>query len=594
MKMKIKRAVREWVAFKIAAIYGVFSALWILLSDQMLYLMVKDPQIMTKIQMLKGWMFILISAGIIFLLLRREIQKLRLSDTALQESEEKYRFLLNSSKDAVFIHQPSNDGRLNPFIEVNEVACQTYGYTKEEFMALSPLSLVAQESLNDLGKHVKTVFKEQSNHFEIYHQHKNGRVFPVEVNAYLFEFKDKQTVLSIVRNIQKRKDTENELRQTHKMESIGRLAGGIAHEFNNILGIIIGNAELALDDTPDWNPSHDNIQKIKTAGLRAKDVVRQLLSFSRKTEKRMQPVNVVEVVDESLKLIRSSIPASIEIRTRLNHADIIISADATQIHQVIINLCTNAAHAMPEGGILEVELKPLTVIERRDKPFQDLQPGNYMALIVKDSGKGIASMDREKIFDPYFTTKEIGKGTGMGLAVVHGIIKNHRGRIIVDSEPDKGSTFKIILPVLDKNHVPFKESIVETADEKGNETLLFVDDEKPLVEMAKSILEKLGYQVMTATNPNQALALFEQHHLGIDLVISDMTMPEMSGVQLAQKLRDIQPHIPIIICTGHSSLLDESHADSLGLGFTMKPITRNEISRLIRKTLAQTTDTVFH
>ncbi len=393
--------------------------------------------------------------------------------------------------------------------------------------------------------------------------------------------------LQIATDITDSKMMEEELRQAHKMESIGTLAGGIAHDFNNILSIIIGNAELALDDTPDWNPSHRNIKEIKTASLRAKDVVKQLLSFSRKMEQEQKPIDITNVIKESLSLIRSSVPSSIEIRDNTPESCDTILADSTQIHQVLINLCTNAAHAMSEdGGLLEVSLRKYVIEKRSNSIFKDMTPGNYLELIVADTGTGIEIETCEKIFDPYFTTKEVGKGTGMGLAVVHGIVKNHKGEIYVNSVPGKGTTFTILFPITAKPQEQITKPEAVKPTPSGGETILFVDDEEALVDMAKLILGRLGYTVQISTNPVEALALFEADPTLFDLVISDMTMPQMSGIKLSEKIKEIQNDIPIIICTGHSSLIDEERAKDIGISaFAMKPITMSEIEKLIRGVL---------
>ena len=389
--------------------------------------------------------------------------------------------------------------------------------------------------------------------------------------------------------IRDRKQVEDQLRQSHKMEAIGTLAGGIAHEFNNILGIIIGNAELAIDDTPEWNPAHKNISEIKRAGLRAKEVVLQLLSFSRKTEQVQKPIDIAPVIKESIKLIRSSIPSNIEIHDHVPRSSDLILADTTQIHQVFINLCTNAAHAMDDNseGFLKIFLDTVDIDEKTDTRFAEIHPGKYLELTVKDSGKGIEPKIRERIFDPYFTTKEIGMGTGMGLAVVHGIVTNHNGKILVNSEPGKGTSISILLPVVTGVTEPQKEPDRQTSLPTGNETILFVDDEFSIVESNKMLLEKIGYTVREFTNPLEALSAFKSDPNSFDLVISDVTMPKMNGVDLSKNLRKIRPDIPVIICSGHSSHMDEEKALKLNINaYTMKPVTASQIAVLIRKVLA--------
>lgn len=397
----------------------------------------------------------------------------------------------------------------------------------------------------------------------------------------------RQTNKELQVEIRDRQAMEEQLRQSHKMEAVGTLAGGIAHEFNNILGIIIGNAELAMDDTPEWNPSLKNIKEIKRASLRAKDVVRQLLSFSRKSEQQQKPIDIAIVIKESIRLIRSSLPSSIEIHDHVPKETATILADTTQIHQVFINLCTNASHAMKNGdGVLGIYLEVVHLDHTADPRFGHLAQGDYVRLTVKDNGSGIDEDTLERIFDPYFTTKEIGQGTGMGLAVVHGIVKNHRGGIIVDSEPGKGSTFRMVFPVVTEPAQTPEDAEPKVPKMPGNESILLVDDEHAIVKAGETILNKLGYTVYGFISPVDALAAFKTSPSAYDLVISDVTMPKLSGVDLARQMRKIRPDIPIIICTGHSDLIDEDKAKSMDIdAFTMKPLTASEIAKMIRVVL---------
>ncbi len=394
--------------------------------------------------------------------------------------------------------------------------------------------------------------------------------------------------LQIATDITEFKKMESELRQSHKMESIGTLAGGIAHDFNNILSIILGNTELALSDTPGQSPARESIQEIKTASLRAKDVVKQLLSFSRKTEQNQKPQNLAPLVKESVKLLRSSIPSSIQIIEKIIEPTHPVFANATQIHQVIINLCTNAAHAMSgKSGRLEIRLHNLTLEKKEDGKYKNLVPGDYLELMVNDTGKGISPQIFNKIFDPYFTTKEFGKGTGMGLAVVHGIIKNHNGSIHVDSRVGKGSSFSIFFPALEGQDKKQKAAPSESLA-KGTERILFVDDEKSIVDLSLKILQKLGYHVEGKTCPLKAVAKFKDDPNYFDLVITDMTMPKLDGLELSKELKSIQPDLPIIMCTGNSSILDGKTTKELGISaVVMKPVAMAKIAGIIRNVLSE-------
>ncbi len=376
-----------------------------------------------------------------------------------------------------------------------------------------------------------------------------------------------------------------QLHQARKMESLGTLTGGIAHDFNNLLYMIVGNTELALEDIPKWNPAYTNLEEIKSASLRAAGIVKQLLNFSRKTDEKLIPIDAVTVIKDSLKLLRSTIPTTVEIHEHMPDDEIVILADSTQINQIMMNLCINASQAMEEtGGTLKINIEK-TICEAEDvKEFSDLVPGNYLKITVNDTGPGISPEIINRIFDPYFTTKEMGKGSGMGLSIVHGIIKNHSGAIWVDSSLGKGTTFTLLFPMVEGKPVNETETIDKIP--RGHETILFVDDEESITGMTQKMLKRLGYKVEISLNPLQALDLFQSKPDSFDLVITDMTMPQMTGAKLAQKLKELQPDIPVIICTGHSSIIDKEKAKRLGIaGYVMKPASMSTIAKVIRKVL---------
>jgi CheY-like chemotaxis protein len=368
------------------------------------------------------------------------------------------------------------------------------------------------------------------------------------------------------------------------MESIGTLAGGIAHDFNNILGIIIGNTELAIDDVPEWNPARLNLEEVRTASLRAKDVVRQLLSFARKTDPERKPVNINSVITGTLKLLRSSIPTSIEIRSNIPNESQIILADPTQINQVTINLCTNAAQAMEDQeGVIEISLENVS-LDKLTAQSHALSSGLYAQLTVKDTGHGIDPEIQDRIFDPYFTTREVGKGSGMGLAVVHGIVMNHDGTILVDSDIGKGATFKIFFPIVESE--PLAKITTGEDLPMGKERIIFVDDEESILKMGHQRLERLGYTVESTTSPIEALDLFSSKPDQFDLVISDLTMPKMTGDKLAKEILNIRPDIPVILCTGFSEKIDEKKAKDIGAAdYIEKPLDKRDFAFKVRKVL---------
>jgi signal transduction histidine kinase/ActR/RegA family two-component response regulator len=394
------------------------------------------------------------------------------------------------------------------------------------------------------------------------------------------------TDITEIKSLEKaRLHSEAQLRQAQKMEAIGTLAGGIAHDFNNILSAILGYSELALDDTlTDCPSSAHYIREILKAGGRARDLVHQILTFSRQTETEAKPIQVRPIVKEALKLLRASLPSTIEIETDIQ-SKAIVEADPIQIHQVIMNLCTNAGHAMrPKGGRLKVALTEERVGEPSAARQARLAPGEYLRISVSDTGPGIAPEIMDKIFDPYFTTKQQGEGTGMGLSVVQGIVQNCGGAILVTSPPGQGACFNIYLPVIhmEEPAQPHTEIVIPG----GHERILFVDDEPALADLSKQILERMGYQVAIRTSSIEALALFESTPNAFDLVITDMTMPHMAGDLLAEKLLALDARIPIIICTGYSERITQDIIERLKIrALIMKPIIRNEMLLTVRQVL---------
>lgn len=395
----------------------------------------------------------------------------------------------------------------------------------------------------------------------------------------------------VVRDVTHEVLLERQLRQAQKMEVIATLSGGIAHDFNNILASIITCSELALDDVPLNSPERKLLEVIHRGGQRGRELVRQIRSLSRQNEQEKKPVNMEAVLEECVKLLRPSFPASIEIRCKVLPGLGQVMADPTQMHQVIINLCTNAAHAMAaKGGMLEISLANLDLDLRAAATFPELMPGPYLRLTVKDSGQGMPAEVLEHIFDPFFTTKGQGEGTGLGLSVVHGIIKHHGGSIEASSEPGKGSKFQVYLPRLPGLAQALREDASLPAATGGGR-ILFVDDEEDIVFAGENMLTRLGYEVVSSRSAREALSLFRQHPERYDLVITDLTMPQMSGDQLADELVRLRPDIPIILCTGFGpgfrSALSSLEMRSEGIReVVMKPFDRTDMAAAIRRALA--------
>jgi PAS domain S-box-containing protein len=521
-----------------------------------------------------------------------DITERKIAEEALRISEEKYkRIFENIPTSIIVIDKEGKIEDINPF-HINDIGkgLTTKGdYIGNILMEMHPIKNAG------LSEKIESVLEGASvEEKEVY--------FPTTTGGSegFFNFKREPIIgpndeaigaVIIHEDITDRKLAENEkerleeqLRQSHKMEAIGTLAGGIAHDFNNMLGIILGNTELAMDDVPEWNPARLNLEEIKTACLRAKDVVRQLLSFARKTDQERKPVKINPIVTGSLKLLRSSIPTSIEIRSNIPKESQIIFAEPTQINQVMINLCNNAAQAMEdEDGIIEISLDSMTLDESTAQSYE-LSPGRYVKLTVNDTGHGIDPEIKDRIFDPYFTTREVGKGSGMGLAVVHGIVMNHDGAITVDSEVGKETTFNVFIPIVRREPVP--EVTIDEDLPTGKERVLFVDDEESIVRMGTQRLERLGYKVESTTSPIEALDLFRSKPDQFDLVITDLTMPKFTGDKLVKEILNIRPDMPIIICTGFSKKMDRDKAREIGAaGYLEKPHEKRSLARMVRQIL---------
>ncbi len=421
---------------------------------------------------------------------------------------------------------------------------------------------------------------------------KDGSTY--EVERTISPIRDKAGAITnyvaVERDMTQQAGLEMELRQAQKMQAIGTLAGGIAHDFNNILAAMIGFTELALDDLEEGGRARKNLEHVRNAGYRGRDLVKQILTFSRQGEQEKKPVQVAPIVREVLKLMRALLPSTVEIRPRVDTEDGIILADPVQIHQLLINLCTNAGQAMKAGkGVLEVRVSDFILSDPADAPYPDMNPGPYLKLSVSDTGAGIDDLIKDRIFEPFFTTRESGSA-GMGLSVVYGIVKSHQGAITVSSAPGRGSTFAVYFRKL-KGAQPTaaeeraKPAAVEPV--KGKRRILFVDDEEALVEIGKQMLERLGYEVVAEKDSVRALKQFQRDPAKFDLVITDQTMPNMSGIELAKRMMSIKKDIPVILCTGFSEMISSESAKAMGIReFVMKPIIKNEMAEIIRRVMA--------
>lgn len=504
----------------------------------------------------------------------------------LQESEERYRSLFANSRDAILLTRP--DGLI---LDANPAACKMFGWSLGEIRKIGRNGLVDVTDPRLAEALSERQYKESAT-AELLMLRANGDKFPAEVTSTIFlDAGGQQKSSMIIRDITERVQAQEEqrgleaqLRHAQRMEAISTLAGGIAHDFNNILSAVMGYAQLAQMKLDQETEPYEDLKQVVQSANRAKLLIGQILAVGRGQEQEKQPMQLKYTVKEALNLLRSTLPSTVEIRETYDKDVGIIDADPTQMHQVLMNLCTNADHAMQEnGGLLLVSLQNAEI--GKGSAQLNLMPGAYVRLSVSDTGAGMTPEIMERIFDPYFTTKKKGEGTGIGLSVVHAIVTQHGGTVLVESEPGKGSAFHVYLPSTRASEEKQKIQ-TETPVPTGQERILFVDDEPALAMLGKKMLEGLGYTVTAMTGSLDSLELFRSDPEGFDLVITDTTMPHMSGDILAQEMMKIRPDIPVVITTGHSRRISEKKAEELGLkGFIMKPFIVRDLAETVRKAL---------
>ncbi len=510
-------------------------------------------------------------------------RKLEQTLNRLRESEQRFRGAFEQAIVGVALVSP--DGR---FIETNGALHEMLGYSAEELLDTPFNDVTFVEDAEIGAEHLRRALAGdvEAVTFEKRYLHKNGDIVWARVSSRILRDRDGEPIhfVTHIHDVTASKGLERRLARAQKMEALGTLAGGIAHDFNNVLSAILGNSSLALMDAAEDSELQLLLRDVVRAADRGRDLVDKILAFSRVGRGAKRPTRVKEVVVETLQMLRAAVPTTIEIRQHLTSESTVL-ADPTHLHQVVMNLCTNAAVAMErEGGVLSVDLNDVTSTDELAVQHPGLVAGPYLRLSVSDTGCGIPAESRDRIFDPFFTTRPKGKGTGMGLAVVHGVVEDHQGAIEVESEPGEGTRFDVYLPICDDPGVG--DTATERAPAMGSERILFVDDEQLQVDMARRILVRLGYQVTAMTSSQEALEAFASAPDAFDLVISDVTMPEISGDDLAQRMLTIRPDVPIILCTGFSERIDQRRADQIGVkGFIMKPLTINDLAAGIREVL---------
>ncbi|MFH1115341.1 MAG: PAS domain S-box protein [Pseudomonadota bacterium] len=521
--------------------------------------------------------------GVVLVL--RDVTERKQAVNALRESEEKYRTIIENMEEGYY--EVDHRGNMTLF---NDSMARILDYSPEQLSGMNYRRFVDRSVVGELRKIFRDVYltrrPAQVPEWKLVRRNGNERIIEGSVSPVHSSDGKFKGFRGIVRDVTDRKHLEEQLRQAAKMEAIGTLASGIAHDFNNILYVIMGYCELAVDEAPKEGRLQFGLQQILSATERAGYLVNQILTFSRQRSQQKQAIRVTPIVKETLKFLRASIPATIAIEERIETVEETILADPTQIHQILMNLCTNASHAMREvGGILEVVLDTCTM----EDDWVQSRPGTdgptHVRLTVRDTGHGMTPHILARIFDPYFTTKVRGEGTGLGLSVVHGIVKAHGGRMEVRSEPEKGTAFQVLLPLVE-GEAALSDAKCDDAVPGSGEHILFVDDEHVVVNMSREILQQLGYRVSAQSDGRDALQIFRGDPGKFDLVITDMAMPNMTGKELAKELKALRPDIPIIMCTGFSDEITPEQAGKLGLGALIaKPVSRNTMAGTIRSVL---------
>jgi len=515
----------------------------------------------------------------------RDITERKRAEEALQESEEKYRSVIANAMDAIFIAQ---DGMIK---FPNPSTLTITGYSEDEYATTLFMNLIHPEDREMvLDRHNRRLKGEEvPNNYSFRVLNKAGEELWVQLNAVSIDWEGTPAVLCFLRDLTSQKRLEAQFQQAQKMEAVGTLAGGIAHDFNNLLQSILGYTEILLMDDQMRTPVHQDLQEIKRATQRGAELTRQLLTFSRKVQSRLRSIDLNKEVIQVERLLRRTIPKMIEIELHLADDLGTVNADPAQVEQVLMNLAVNSRDAMPEGGRLVIETGNVTLDETFCKNHLGAKPGGYVALTVSDTGHGMDKETIKHIFDPFYTTKGVGKGTGLGLAMVYGIVKSHEGYILCESKPNKGATFRIYFPVTEQGR-GVEEWRKDKGFKGGSETILLVDDEEPIRNLGEQIFTKYGYTVLKVSDGEGALKIYQEKKEKIDLVILDLIMPGMGGKKCLEGLLQINPDVKVVVASGYSPEgTVKSFLEGGAKNFISKPFNMKEMIQVVREVLDEGT-----
>ena len=586
--------VNKITPFRIVVYYLLFSGAWIFFSDLLLLKITANTSVYSVLSIAKGWIFLLVTGALLYWLISHYALQQRQAKEGLRMSESKFETLFNSAGDGIFIIDFQGH-----ILEVNDAACERLGYRKEELLRMSPMDLDTPEYAALVVQRISQVHQNGNAIYETAQVNRNGTVIPTEISSRIIEYEGKKAILSICRDLTERKLAEKErqkaeedrgkleeqLRQSQKMEAIGQLAGGVAHDFNNILTAIMGYGSFALMKMAKDDPQRIYIEHMLEGAERAAHLTNDLLLFSRKQISERIYVDMNEIIIKMENFLTRIIGEDISFKTILHPGAMPVLADAHQLEQVMMNLATNARDAMTKGGVFSVTTGQIRVDKEFMAAYGYGQPGMYALITVSDTGKGMDAATRQRIFEPFFTTKLMGKGTGLGMAVVYGIVKGHDGYINVNSEPGVGTTFRIYLPLTTLETEVTQKTIHPFTMGKGD-TILIAEDERAVRKVLRLSLEEHGYMVIEAENGEEAVKQYKDNMEKVSLVLLDVIMPVKNGSETYDEIKSLNPDTKVIFMSGYTDdIIRRKELLKSNTDLIAKPIAPDTLLRKVREVL---------